>query len=412
MHSQTKTPAFPPSRCDDRGAADRPSSIDAPFMRVVRRPPIVMERGEGSYLWDESGRRYLDFVQGWAVNALGHAAPEIRAALAEQSGRLITPSPAYHNRPAIELARWLAALTGAYEVTFVSSGAEANETALKLCRKWGRLHKRGAFGVVSTHDAFHGRTLAAMAVSGKPGWDALFPPYPPGFRKVPFGDLSAMAAAVDESTVAIMVEPIQGEAGVVVPPPGYLRGLRELADRHDLLLVFDEVQTGCGRTGKFLAQDHAGVRADITTLGKGMGAGLPISAVLANARAACFEPGDHGSTHGGNALCAAVALEVCRIIGEPAFCRTVDDRSAELEMVLEEHAARFGGVQLRGQGLLRALVFDAPIAEALVEAARSEGLLVNAARPHILRLMPQLRVTSTEIEEFAVAMARARAAIA
>ena len=255
-----------------RGAAARAADDDAPFMPVVRRAPPVMVRGEGSFLWDEAGRRYLDFVQGWAVNSLGHAPPEVQAALAEQSSLLLTPSPAFHNRPAIELVRLLARLTGAAQVALFNSGAEANETAIKICRKWGRRHKRGAFGIVSTHGAFHGRTLAAMAVSGKPGWEQLFPPYPAGFSKVPFGDLEAMARAIDDSTVALMVEPIQGEAGVVVPPPGYLRGLRELCDQRGLLLVLDEVQTGLGRTGRFLAQDHEGIRADVTTLGKGLGA--------------------------------------------------------------------------------------------------------------------------------------------
>jgi acetylornithine/N-succinyldiaminopimelate aminotransferase len=196
--------------------------------------------------------------------------------------------------------------------------------------------------VVSTLGGFHGRTLAAMAASGKPGWDALFPPYPPGFVKVPFGDLEAMDGAIDAGTVALMVEPAQGEAGVVVPPAGYLRGLRELADRHNLLLVLDEVQTGVGRTGRFLAQEHAGVCADITTVGKGLGAGLPISAVLANERAACFEPGDTGSTHGGNPLMAHVALAVCRVIAAPSFLERVERRGLELAAALARLTERWG----------------------------------------------------------------------
>jgi acetylornithine/N-succinyldiaminopimelate aminotransferase len=239
---------------------EQSGDIEAPFMPVVRRPPVVIERGQGSYVWDEAGQRYLDFLQGWAVNALGHCAPEVQAALAEQSSLLITPSPAFHNRPAIELARFLVALTGSAQVSLFNSGAEANETAIKLARKWGQKHKRGAYGVVTTTGAFHGRTLAAMAASGKPGWDELFPPYPPGFSKVPFGDLEAMERAIAPDTVALMLEPIQGEAGVVVPPDGYLRGLRELCDKRDLLLILDEVQTGVGRTGRFLAQEHEAAR--------------------------------------------------------------------------------------------------------------------------------------------------------
>jgi acetylornithine/N-succinyldiaminopimelate aminotransferase len=383
--------------------------IDAPFMPVVHRPPVVIERGQGSYVWDEAGRRYLDFLQGWAVNALGHCAPEVQAALAEQSSLLITPSPAFHNRPAIELARLLVELTGAAQVSLLNSGAEANETAIKLARKWGQKRKRGAYGVVTTHNAFHGRTLAAMAASGKPGWDTLFPPYPPGFTKVPFGDLEAMERAIDADTVALMVEPIQGEAGVVVPPTGYLRGLRELCDRHDLLLILDEVQTGVGRTGRFLAQEHEGVRADITTLGKGLGAGLPVSAVLASERAACFELGDNGSTHGGNPLMAHVALAVCRVVQGPLFLERVERRGLELHATLASLAQRWGRASTRGLGLLAAVVFEDAIAQQLTERARAESVLVNAARPSIVRFMPQLRVSSAEICELGVRLARAYA---
>ncbi len=392
------------ARSSERAAADP----GAPLMPVIRRPPQVMARGEGSYLWDEDGARYLDFVQGWAVNALGHAAPEVVAALAEQSCLLITPSPAFHNRPAIELARLLTQSTGTAQVALLNSGAEANETAIKLCRKWGKKYKRGAHAIVTTHGAFHGRTLAAMAASGKPGWDELFPPYPPGFDKVPFGDLSAMEGAIGANTVALMVEPIQGEAGVVVPPEGYLRGLRELADRHDLLLVLDEVQTGCGRTGRFLAQEHEAVRADVTTLGKGLGAGLPVSAVLANTRAACFEPGDNGSTHGGNPLLAHVALAVCRVILEPSFLRHVSHRGEQLASELTRLAASFRGAA-RGRGLLCALEFEHPIAAPLAERCAAGGLLLNAARPNILRFMPQLRVTSAQIRDMAERLSRAYA---
>lgn len=395
---------------DAVNAAPRASdSVDPRFMNIARRPPVVMQRGQGSYLWDEAGRRYLDFLQGWAVNALGHCAPEVQAALADQSSLLITPSPAFHNRPAIELGRLLAELTGAARIALLNSGAEASETAIKLARKWGRKYKGGAFGVVSTLGGFHGRTLAAMAASGKPGWGELFPPYPAGFVKVPFGDLEAMEAGIDRDTVALMVEPIQGEAGVVVPPAGYLRGLREIADRHDLLLVLDEVQTGVGRTGRFLAQEHEGVRADITTLGKGLGAGLPVSAVLANERAACFEAGDSGSTHGGNPLLSQVALAVCSVIAKQSFLDRVERRGLELAATLASLTGRWGSSTPRGRGLLAAVVFDEPIAERLAELARAEGVLVNAARPNILRFMPQLRVSSAEICEMSARLARAHA---
>jgi len=380
-------------------------------MSINVRPPAVMVRGAGSYLWDEAGTRYLDFIQGWAVNSLGHSPELVRAALNEQASLLITPSPAFHNRPQLELAHLLIELSGAHQVTFVNSGAEANEAALKLARKWGRLHKHGAFSVVTTHGAFHGRTLATMAASGKPGWDQLFPPNPPGFVKVPFGDVSAIEAAIDDSTLAVMVEPIQGEAGVVVPPPGYLSALRRLCDAHDLLLIADEVQTGVGRTGRFLAQEHENVRADITTLGKGLGGGVPVAAVLANERAACFEPGDQGSTFGGNPLMTGVALAVVRAVSHPDFLAHVREQGEYLGSALDELARDFGGAVARGQGLLRALVFDRPIATALTEAARGQGLLVNAARPDIVRLMPQLALSSSESDEMATLLGQAHATL-
>jgi acetylornithine/N-succinyldiaminopimelate aminotransferase len=370
-----------------------------------------MARGQGSYLWDEAGHRYLDLVQGWATNTLGHSAPEVLGALAEQSSLLINPSPAFFNRPAIELARLLTRLTDSAQVALFNSGAEANETAIKLARKWGRKYKRGAFGEISTQGAFHGRTLAAMAASGKPGWDQLFPPYPPGFTKVPYGDLAAVEGAIDAQCAALMVEPVQGEAGVVVPPEGYLAGLRELADRHDLLLILDEVQTGIGRTGWFLAQEREAVRADITTLGKGLGAGLPLSAVLCNERAGCFELGDNGSTHGGNPLMAAVGLAICRIVSEPAFLEGVRRRGAQLEAGLRSRASGWGGTTWRGRGLLQALVFDAPVAAELGELARERGLLINAARPNVLRFMPQLNISEPELSELFESLDAARDAL-
>jgi len=408
-NSQLHTSLPLPQPNSARGHAASP--LGTPFMPVAQRPPLVMSRGQGSYLWDEAGQRYLDAVQGWATNTLGHSAPELLAALAEQSSLLVNPSPAFYNRPAIELARLLTRLTDSAQVALLNSGAEANETAIKLARKWGKKYKRGAFGIVTTHGAFHGRTLAAMAASGKPGWDQLFPPYPPGFVKVEFGDLSAMERAIDPACVALMVEPIQGEAGVVVPPAGYLPGLRALADRHDLLLILDEVQTGLGRTGRFLAREHEGVESDITTLGKGLGAGLPISAVLCNARAACFELGDNGSTHGGNPLLAHVALAISRIVSAPGFLEVVRERGAQLESGLRQLARAWGRVSWRGRGLLQAMVFEQPRAEALCEAARAQGLLVNAARPHVLRFMPQLRISTAEVAELCGRLEAARAAL-
>jgi acetylornithine/N-succinyldiaminopimelate aminotransferase len=366
------------------------------LMPITARPPLVMHHGQGSFLWDEDGRRYLDLLQGWAVNALGHAPPELVEALTEQAARLLTPSPALHNRPQMELAERLCLLSGMHQAHFATTGAEANEAALKLARKWGRLHRQGAYEIVTTQNSFHGRTLAMMAASGKPGWETLFPPHLPGFVKVPFGDLAAMRQAIGPSTVALFVEPVQGEGGVVVPPDGYLRGLRELADEHDLLLMLDEVQTGIGRTGTMFAYQGEGVRPDVVTLGKGLGAGVALSAVLANRRACCFEPGDQGGTFNGNPLGAAVALRVLDIVTRPGFLEHAASVGAELRAGLEALAADMGGT-VRGRGLLLAWVLDHEVAPALVERSRELGLLINAARPSVLRLMPSLRITHSEV---------------
>ncbi|HEY3594452.1 MAG TPA: aminotransferase class III-fold pyridoxal phosphate-dependent enzyme, partial [Polyangiaceae bacterium] len=281
---------------------------------------------------------------------------------------------------------------------FCSSGAEANEAAIKLARKWGRLHRDGAFEILSTENGFHGRTLAAMAASGKPGWDRLFPPNLPGFCKVPYGDLQAMQGAIGSKTVAIMVEPIQGEAGVVVPPPGYLAGLRALADGHGVLLIFDEIQTGMGRTGTLLAFQGEGVTPDIVTLGKGLGSGVTLAAVLASDRASCFLPGDQGGTHHGNALGCAVGLAVVDVIADPSFLGAVRTRGAELAEGLSSLGQRHRATA-RGRGLLWALELNRPIAEPVRDACLALGLLVNAPRAGTLRFMPSLRVTNAEIGE-------------
>jgi acetylornithine/N-succinyldiaminopimelate aminotransferase len=372
---------------------------DRHLMKITERPDIAMTRGEGSYLWDGAGRRYLDFIQGWAVNALGHAPPELHAALSNQAAILVTPSPAFHNVPQLELADLLCALTGLDQAHFSNSGAEANEVAIKLARKWGKVKKNGAYEVITTHDAFHGRTLAMMAASGKPGWNQLFPPLPDGFRKVRYGDIAAVAQAITPHTVAIMVEPIQGEAGVVVPPDGYLRELRQLADEQNVLLILDEVQTGMGRTGSLFAFESEGVVPDILTLGKGLGAGYPISATLALDHASCFDCGDQGGTFNGSPLGTAVANAIVRVIASDALLGHVREVGSYFEQRLRELAQIWGGAHVRGRGLLWAMELGCNRAEELRAAAFERGLIVNAARPSILRFAPSLRVTMNEIDE-------------
>lgn len=384
------------------------------LMAITARPEPVMVRGSGSYLWDDRGRRYLDFIQGWAVNALGHCPPQSVSALAKQSRELITPSPALHNAPQQALSQRLRELSGLSQAHFANSGAEANEAAIKLARKWGSQNRSGAFEIITTDGSFHGRTLATMAASGKPGWDSLFPPAMPGFKKVPYGDLAAMGHAITSQTVAIMVEPVQGEAGVVVPPAGYLAGLRELADEHGLLLILDEIQTGVGRTGTFFAFEQDDIKPDIVTLGKGLGGGVPISAVLAAERACCFAHGDQGGTYNGNPLMTAVGLAIVEAVSDPAFLAGVRASEKVLLSALNALAARFGFTAVRGRGLLWAVELSRPFAAEIRDLAFDLGLLINAPRPDTLRLMPALNVSESEIEEGARlledALTRVRAA--
>lgn len=368
------------------------------WMRLNHRPNVRMVRGRGSYLWDERGKRYLDFIQGWAVNALGHSPEALRAALLAQFDKVLNVGPAHFNEPALELSQRLCALSGLDKAFFGNSGAEANEAAVKLCRKWGQKRRGGAFEVITTIDGFHGRTLAMTCATGKAGWDDAFPPRVEGFKKVPYGDLAAVAAAIGERTVAVLVEPIQGEAGAVAPPDAYLSELRALCRERGVLLALDEIQTGIGRTGPLFAFQAAGIRPDLVTLGKGLGGGVPISALLASADVACFEDGDHGSTFGGNALCCALALAVlAELTSEEGRARR-EASSRYLGETLRRIAAKLGA-ELRGRGHLFGLVLADERAVALRDACFERGLLINAPRPNVLRFMPSLIVTAEEIDQ-------------
>lgn len=368
------------------------------WMRLNHRPSVRMVRGRGSYLWDERGKRYLDFIQGWAVNALGHSPEAVRAALLAQFEKVANVGPAHFNEPALALSQRLCALSGLDKAFFGNSGVEANEAAVKLCRKWGQKKRHGAFEVITTFDGFHGRTLAMTCATGKPGWDEAFPPRVEGFKKVPYADVAAVAAAIGERTVAVLVEPIQGEAGAVVPNDDYLPKLRALCSERGVLLVLDEIQTGLARTGPLFAFQAANIRPDMVTLGKGLGGGVPISALLATADVACFEDGDHGSTFGGNALCCAVALAVIGEVTCEAGHARREASSRYLGETLRRIAAKFGG-RLRGRGHLFGLVLPDERAVSLRDACFERGLLVNAARPNVLRFMPSLFVSAEEVDE-------------
>jgi acetylornithine/N-succinyldiaminopimelate aminotransferase len=371
------------------------------LMAITPRPELVFVRGEGSWLFDHRGKRYLDFVQGWAVNCLGHAPPVIAQALAEQARKLINPSPAFHNEASIELARLLVQHSCFDRVFFASSGAEANEGAIKLARKWGEKHKHGAWEIITFEHAFHGRTLATMSASGKAGWDELFEPKVPGFPKARLNDLASVEALVGPDTAAVMIEPVQGEAGVVPAEAGFLRNLRELTRRHNLLLIFDEIQTGVGRTGTLFAYEQSGVEPDIMTLAKGIGGGVPLAALLAKEAICCFDHGDQGGTYNGNPLMTAVGIAVLKSVLAPGFLDGVRGNGAYLDRQLQALVGRNGIAGARGLGLLRGLVFEREVTPAIVKAARElhpAGLLLNAPRPNLLRFMPALNVTRAEID--------------
>jgi acetylornithine/N-succinyldiaminopimelate aminotransferase len=367
------------------------------LMDITSRPPTVFVRGEGSFLWDDSGKRYLDFVQGWAVNCLGHSPPAIVEALAAQSKLLLTPSPAFYNAPGLRLAKALVDRSCFDQVFFANSGAEANEGAIKLARKYGALHRNGAYEIITFEGGFHGRTLATMSASGKKAFEPLFEPKVAGFPKAQLNDLASVQRLITDKTIAVMLEPIQGEAGVWPATDQFLRDLRSLTKAHGLLLIVDEIQTGMGRTGKLFHYEHAGIEPDIMTLGKGIGGGVPLAALLATEAACCFEHGDQGGTFNGNPLMCAAGLAVLQHVAEPDFLKSVADTGLYLESELQRLSARHGLGDIRGKGLLVALDLRIPIAASIVAQAFADGVLLNAPRPDALRFMPALNVTKREI---------------
>jgi acetylornithine/N-succinyldiaminopimelate aminotransferase len=392
------------------------------LMDITPRPDIVFTEGRGAWITDHAGKRYLDFVQGWAVNALGHSPDVITDALARQSKRLITPSPAFYNAPSIELAELLTTHSCFERVFFASSGAEANEGAIKLARKWGQQFKGGAHEIITLVNGFHGRTLATMSATGKPGWDVMFAPQVPGFPKATLNDLTSVEALINERTVAVMLEPVQGEAGVYPATREFMRGLRALCDQHKLLLICDEVQTGMGRLGTLFGYQHYGVQPDIMTLGKGIGGGVPLAALLARAEVSVFEHGNQGGTYNGNPLMCAVGLAVMNTVVDAAFLGHVREAGDYLSAKLTALSAELGLGAERGIGLLRALELNADIGAAVVACARdtltdapdweNRGLLLNSPRPSVLRFMPALNVSHGEIDlmidglRLAIGMAR------
>jgi predicted acetylornithine/succinylornithine family transaminase len=367
---------------------------------VYARNPITFVRGRGCELWDAAGKRYLDFFAGLAVNALGHCHPAVVDAVQAQVATLLHVSNLYHTEPTARLARLLCEHSFADRVFLCNSGAEANEAAIKLARRWGADHGGGRFEILATHGSFHGRTLATLTATGQEKYHQGFQPLLPGIRLVPFGDVTALAEAVRDETVAILLEPIQGEGGVVVPDAAYLPAVRQLADQRGLLLMLDEVQCGLGRTGRLFAHEHSDVVPDVMTLAKALGGGLPIGAMCTTERvAAAFSPGTHGSTFGGNPVACAAAAATLERIADPALLAHVRATGTYLRERLENLAARRGVItRVRGVGLMLGAVLDRPGA-GIARRALDHGLLVNCTAEAVLRFLPPLVIDTVQIDE-------------
>nr|WP_207201220.1 aminotransferase class III-fold pyridoxal phosphate-dependent enzyme [Pseudomonas sp. TH04] len=386
--------------------------LDAPhelpsesLMPTVARPAQVFVRGQGSWLWDSDDRAYLDFSQGSAANSLGHSPRVLINALADQAQALINPGSGLHNRAQLNLVDRLCQHTGSDQGYLLNSGAEACEAAIKLARKWGQLHRGGAYRIISASTGCHGGSFAAMAASASAG-TSRFEPLLPGFSHVPFNDLPALHAAVDAQTVAIMLEPIQGEAGVIPASELYLKGVERLCRELGILLILDEVHTGIGRCGTLLAEQQYGVRADIVTLGKGLGGGVPLAALLARGKACCFEAGEMAGTHHGNALMASAGVAVLESVLADGFLQHVRESGLYLGEGLARLAYRYDHGQLRGHGLMWGLTLSDDCADAVVKAALHEGLILNAPQPDCLRFTPALTVSKNHIDEMLLRLAR------
>jgi acetylornithine/N-succinyldiaminopimelate aminotransferase len=376
------------------------------LMYVTNRPSLVIVEGEGMWLTDNDGKRYLDYLQGWAVNCLGHSPQAIVDAVNAQAKKLLNPSPAFYNEPSIRLASMLTEHSCFDRVFFANSGAEANEGAIKLARKWGKLNKNAAgenrYEIITFNHAFHGRTLATMSASGKTGWDTMFAPQVPGFPKAELNDIASVEKLITDKTVAVMLEPVQGESGVIPATRDFMQALRTLTKQRNLLLIVDEVQTGMGRTGELFAYQLSGIEPDIMTLGKGIGGGAPLSALLCREEVAVFEAGEQGGTYNGNPLMTAIGIAVLSELVKPGFLQSVKDKGQYLRGELLKLCEKHGLEGERGEGLLRALKLGRDIGPKIVEAARElqpVGLLLNSPRPDLLRFMPALNVTTEEIDQ-------------
>ncbi len=370
------------------------------YAQTVRRQPVVIVKGEGSRVWDADGKEYLDFVAGWAVNNLGHSHPTITQAIVEQAGTLLQTSNQFYTLPQIQLAELLIENSCLDRVFFGNSGAEANEGALKLAKRYGKLNRDGAYEVITALNSFHGRTATTIAATGQPHYQEPFLPLQPGFVHVDFNDVEAIMNATTDKTAAIMLEPVQGEGGVNIPDDDYLIRVRQWCDQNNLLLILDEIQTGMGRLGSLYGYQEYNVEPDVITLAKGLGYGVPIGAFLSKEYCMALVPGDHGSTFGGNALTTAAAYAGTKFLIDNNIPAHVKKMETHLLDRLNGLKARFSFVsELRCKGLLAAMYFDGDISGQVLTAANHAGILLNGVRPNAVRFMPPLNVTPEEIDE-------------
>jgi predicted acetylornithine/succinylornithine family transaminase len=369
------------------------------FTNTVRWP-ILPVKGNGSYIWDENGRKYLDLVGGWAVCCLGHSHPVMTKALTKQAKILVQCGPQSCSQPQLQLAELLIRISCFNRVFFCNSGAEANEGAVKLARRYGKLKLSGAFEVITALNSFHGRTLAMTAATGQPHYQDAYQPLPAGFKNVPFNNIDAIKSATTKDTCGVMLEPVQGEGGVNIPDEGYLKAVRQWCDEKGILLILDEVQTGIGRIGTMFGYQQYGIEPDIITLAKGLGGGIPIGALLAKESCSVFQPGDHGSTYGSNPLMCATALAVMEYIIKNDIPGQAQKKGLYLIDGLNKLKSKYPFItDVRGRGLLAAVEFNKDMSQSIMAACVENGMMVNNVKPNAVRIMPPLTISNKEIDE-------------
>ena len=369
------------------------------FTNTVRWS-ILPVKGKGSYLWDEDGKKYLDLVGGWAVCCLGHSHPVMTKALTKQSKLLVQCGPQSCNQPQLQLAELLVKISCLNHVFFCNSGAEANEGAIKLARRYGKLKLNGAFEVITALNSFHGRTLAMTAATGQPHYQEAYQPLPAGFKNVPFNNIDAIKNATTKDTCGVMLEPIQGEGGVNIPDEGYLQAVRHWCDEKGILLILDEVQTGIGRIGTMFGYQQFGIEPDIITLAKGLGGGIPIGAFMAKEKCSVFTPGDHGSTYGSNPLMCATALAVMEYVISNDVPGKAQKAGLYLIDGLNKLKSKYSFItNVRGRGLLAAIEFKSDMSQSIMAACVKNGMMVNNVKPNAVRVMPPLTISNKEIDE-------------